>query len=96
LQKRLVCPQCGQIPDVNSKSFREKKCLQCQVRLVKRIDDDPKIVRKRIREDSIRQKPILEYFKNHGQLIIVNGDQSISSVSNELIRKMNDYYQKSN
>ena len=94
LEKRLICPKCKNIPDFNSKSFREKFCQKCKVRLVKRIDDDPKIVRKRIREDNVRQKPILKYFAEKNQIIYVNGNQNIAATSNELIKKLNDYYQK--
>jgi len=95
LEKRLICPKCKNIPDSNSKSYREKLCQKCKVRLIKRLDDDPKIVRKRISEDLIRQKPILKYFAAKNQLVYINGNQSITATSNELIKKLNDYNQKS-
>lgn len=58
------------------------------VRVRKREDDQPEIVRKRYHEYTRDIRPIAELYQKHGTLVSVNAGGSIGSVLDELLEKL--------
>lgn len=86
LSKRLICPVCGGI-------FRngDKKCDDCGVKLISRLDDKPELVKERISWTKKNLKPIIEELKAQKRLININGEQRIEKVFNDITKELDLY-----
>lgn len=88
LSLRLFCENCG--ASYIEKEISSVICQHCGGGLVRRADDTPSVIRKRLKEYLIKTKPVLDYFKKRGVLKIVNGNQPIEEVFREILRKISD------
>ncbi|MBI2506599.1 MAG: nucleoside monophosphate kinase [Candidatus Colwellbacteria bacterium] len=61
--KRMVCSVCG---NSHILKIRLQRCPFCGGKLVKRVDDKPKIIKVRLEEYSERTEPILAELKKRG------------------------------
>lgn len=82
---RWVCRSCGEIYHEESRPPREAgRCDQCGGELYQRQDDRPEVVLERLR----RQRPsseLLDYYRDRGLLVEVDGEQDIQAVTRELL-----------
>lgn len=69
---RIGCPNCKKI--FNKTSYNSDECDNCGEKLVSRADDNEETVAKRYNEFKTKSYPLVEYYKNQGKLISVNGD----------------------
>ena len=82
---RRSCPQCG-------KSFHidfigdVKECPACKGTLITRKDDNPETVKERLAVYESQTKPLIEYYRNKGKLININGDQDVQLVFEEIVK----------
>lgn len=62
-------------------------------RLLKRarVDDTEAIIKERFKNYQILTEPVLEYYRNQGQLITINGDQLINQVRADLKLALRSY-----
>lgn len=63
------------------------------IRLKKRargIDDNDKAIRGRLSYFEERVVPVLNFYKENGRLIHINGEQSVENVFKEIVEKIND------
>ena len=81
LTKRRVCVQCGEIIPWLPTTKNLKSCPKCGGKLQTRQDDDPKIIKERIKKQGNKATaPITKFYKKLGVLKTVDGNQSIEKV----------------
>ena len=61
-----------------------KKRIQDRKNLEKRADDEEKIAIKRYKTYENNIKPVIEFYKNANLLRVINGETSISQISDEI------------
>ena len=59
-----------------------------------RLDDNEEVIRNRLKEYSNKTLPVLNFFKERGNYISVNGMQSISDVTTEIVQIVNQEQSK--
>jgi adenylate kinase len=85
LTKRRVCTACGEIVPWLPATKKLKACPKCGGELQTRQDDDPKIIKERIiKQGNIALSPIINFYKDLGVLVKVDGDQSIEDVEKDV------------
>jgi len=88
LTKRRMCKKCGRlIPWLEG--FKDlKKCDKCGGELVARPDDTEQGIRERLRWYKTDVLPAVNYYKKKGELIVINGEQSIEDVSKDILKAL--------
>ena len=82
---RRVCPKCGasyHVTTLNGNTL----CERCKTQLVLRDDDNEETVTKRIEVYNKQTAPLIEYYKNQGKLIAVDGNLGIEETYNQIIK----------
>jgi len=91
LMKRLggrwVCRQC-QSPyhEVNSPPKVRGKCDMCSGELYQRADDNEATIKERLKVYSAQTAPALDYYKEKGKLVKVDGRLAIDQVSESVLK----------
>ncbi len=89
---RLVCRQCGSIYNRDiSPPVHENVCDKCKGEVYRRADDDPEVVRKRLKVYHEQTQPLIEYYDKLGLLTIFDGNQPPDVVHAELKRFIDAY-----
>jgi adenylate kinase len=87
---RLVCRQCGAIYNRNiSPPKQEGTCDKCGGEVYRRADDEPDVVRKRLKVYHEQTQPLIEYYDHQGVLTAFDGNQTPDAVYAELTRYIN-------
>lgn len=92
IEKRITgrrsCLKCGGSYHVD---FLENKdiCPACGERLVVRKDDTPEVVKNRLEIYSGQTQPLIDYYAKQDKLLKVDGNQSIESVFEEIVKVLN-------
>ncbi len=85
LGNRLVCPKNGKIFNTEADGVSiGSPCPECGTALVQREDDRPDTVRERLRVYHNPTQPVIEYYKERGVVITVDGSESIDMVNREI------------
>lgn len=86
LTGRLVCPNCGA---TYHRTFNPPKndmiCDVCGTEVVQRSDDTPAAVEKRLSIYFEQTQPVLDYYRDSGLLVDVDGNQSIADVTEAIL-----------
>jgi adenylate kinase len=86
IQGRMICPKCKAV--YHEKFYPPKTDGSCQCcghpSLLKRNDDDVTILKKRLHVFEKNTRPIVEYYKQQGRLVVVQSNQPIENVTIEL------------
>ncbi len=89
ISKRRICKKCRKIlilgKDVKGEN---EKCPDCDGKIIQRIDDSEEGVRKRLRIFREETLPVIEYYKDKGKLIEIDGDKTIDEVFEEILSKL--------
>src|SRR5699024_6243571 len=89
LTGRRVCPSCGSSYHVIYNPPKvEGVCDKDGATLEQRDDDTEETVQKRLDVNIEQAKPLLDFYKDKGILITVNGDQSIDQVFADIEAKL--------
>ncbi len=83
---RRVCA-CGQSYHVDTLGGTNK-CSYCGGELYQRDDDTEDTVNKRLSVYHEQTAPLIEYYRNQGKLVDINGDLGIEEVFNEIVEKL--------
>lgn len=92
LEKRYICAKCKKVYTLDASPA--KPCEACGGQIVKRADDTPKLIRNRLAYFYKQVAKTLEFFKDKGILIEVNGEQSVREVQKDILRKIENYFEK--
>lgn len=86
LSGRFICRQC-QTPyhQVTSPPEVAGRCDRCGGELYQRPDDVPETVRKRIEVYFAQTAPLIDYYREAGKLVEVNGEGGIVEVGQEVL-----------
>lgn len=83
---RRGCPKCGQMYHVKyNPPKKEGICDECGAKLVIRKDDNEETVKNRLSVYHTSTSPIIDYYKNKGLLLKINGVGNIDDISKQLI-----------
>ncbi|MBN1785881.1 MAG: adenylate kinase [Candidatus Methanofastidiosa archaeon] len=78
---------CGAVYHIESKPpKRQGICDVCSGKLYQRDDDKEDVINNRIEQYEAQTMPLIEYYKNEGILVTINGDQSINDVFKDIIK----------
>jgi len=88
LTKRRQCNKCGQLIPWMGEFRNLKKCDKCGGELVVRPDDNLASIKKRLEEYKNQTVPVVNLYKKRGELIVINGEQSIEDVFKEVLKKL--------
>lgn len=64
------------------------KCDVCGKKLFIRKDDKPKVISNRLKVYHNESEPVLDYFRKGGNLIKINGEQSIAKIHRDIMGKL--------
>ncbi len=89
LSMRRVCKVCGTIVNLNQIE-NPNKCPNCGAEnsFVKRDDDKEEVIRRRLRVYHETTQPVLEYYKNKTEIIVVDGAQPVDNVTENILKKL--------
>ncbi|WP_250278373.1 adenylate kinase [[Clostridium] colinum] len=83
---RRGCPKCGQMYHIKYNPPKEESvCDECGEKLVQRKDDNEETVKNRLLVYHTSTSPIIDYYKNKGLLLEINGVGNIDDISKQLI-----------
>jgi len=95
ISNRWMCEKCklGIImgKDVMSP---DDQCPVCESRIVQRVDDTQEGVKKRLKIFREETMPVIEYFREKGSVIEIDGEQSMEKVFQDICDKIDDYNQE--
>ncbi len=80
LDQRRLCRSCGRIYTIARIGEDLKVCPMCGGELYQREDDKPEPVRRRLEVYQQQTKPLIEYYRDTGRLISINGMDEIGYV----------------
>lgn len=91
VSKRRVCQQCKSVyilgKDIKSEN---EVCTRCGGKIILRPDDSKEGVIKRLKIFREETMSAIDYFKEKGIVIEINGDQTVEKVFEEILNKLKD------
>ena len=88
---RRVCPDCGETYHIkNHKPEKEGICDRCGGKLIQRNDDNYDTVKNRINIYNEQTSPLIDYYKEAGKLITIDGTKTPEEVFNEFDNKLGE------
>lgn len=82
---RRTCSSCALVYNIYYKKPRKAgKCDACGARLLKREDESPGVVKKRLRVYREQSEPLVSYYRNRKILADIDAALSISEISEQL------------
>ncbi len=94
ITSRKICPKCEEIFYLKSADYKKGICPKCKVKIVQREDDKPKAVQKRLDIYFQQTEKIIDYYREKGRLIEIDGEPEIEQVFCQILEKLNDYLKK--
>lgn len=88
---RLTCKRCGAVYHVEfNPPKRDLKCDLCEGELYQREDDREDVVRWRFRVYMENTRPVLDYYRRSGKLLIINGLGNIEEVNERIVKGLQE------
>lgn len=87
LINRRICPTCK---TVYPKDYTANTCEKDGSELTTRSDDNPESINNRLDAFFNETMPVLNEYKKNGQMITINGLQSIEKVTEDLFQELNN------
>ena len=86
LSGRWSCRQCGSVYHERFQPPREAgRCDQCGGELYQREDDKPETARRRLEVYAQQTVPLIDYYRERGKLLEIDGDKSVEEVAENLL-----------
>jgi adenylate kinase len=86
---RRSCPQCGAVYHVrNLKPKNDGLCDNDGTELVHRPDDTPEVVANRLETYHEQTEPLVDYYKNKGNVFDIDANRSADEVKNEVFEML--------
>jgi adenylate kinase len=87
LAGRRVCPNCGAVYHLDHDAPRVPGiCDRCGHELIQRADDQPEPIKRRLALYFEQTAPLLDYYRNRGLLVEVDGNRPMDEVTADIIR----------
>jgi adenylate kinase len=87
ISRRFLCEKCRKYfimgKDIQSV---EEKCPICQGKIIQRIDDTPEGVAKRLEIFDQETIPVINFFKEKGKVLEIDGLKTIEEVFGEIVK----------
>lgn len=81
---RRTCPNCNAVYNIyRSPPKKENICDKCGSKLIKRDDETPNVVKKRLDVYKKETKPLIDYYKN--EIINISASPSINEITKKVI-----------
>lgn len=78
LSGRRVCPACGASYHIfYNPPNKSEFCNECNGKLIRRDDDNPDIVRKRLKVYHEETKPLIAYYQNQNKLLSIPSEEDV-------------------
>ena len=88
---RRMCPSCGaSYHVVNIPPKKEGVCDQCGAQLTTRPDDEPETVRKRLEVYHQQTQPLIDYYKEKGRVLDVDGTKPMEQVFQAIVARLGE------
>ncbi len=85
LSSRRICSDCGNTYNLIAKApVEEKECDVCHGELVKRRDDEPEVIKERLRVYHQETEPLIRYYRKRDAYHRIDGDRSIERVFQDI------------
>lgn len=85
LSARRICPNCKATYNLLTQPpKRDEICDQCGTPLVRRPDDEPETIRRRLEVYRAQTEPLIEYYREKGLLIEVDGVGSTEEIARRI------------
>lgn len=93
ITKRIIwrrsCEQCGQLYHLEFYPPQiADKCDLCEGKLLQRPDDLAAVIKKRLQIYHKEMPPVVNFYKSHGILITIRGDQSQTAITASILAKL--------
>ena len=88
LTKRRVCKSCSRVIPYIGEYRKLKKCDYCGGELISREDDELKGIKERLNWFKTDVSPVINYYRKKGELIEINGQQTIEDVFKEILKML--------
>jgi len=89
LSGRRVCPVCGMTYHiVNNPPKQGNICDGCGSPVIQRDDDREETIQKRLVAYHEQTEPLIDYYKNKGKLIVVDGTKEIEDITREIMKAL--------
>ena len=89
IENRRVCENCGKGYDLILFPPKKKNiCDKCQGKIVKRSDDYPEAIKKRLSIYREEVRPIVKFYKKKNILIKINGVNTVEKIFDDIKNKM--------
>ncbi|HLT58488.1 MAG: adenylate kinase [Limnochordales bacterium] len=88
IASRRVCGQCGATYSAGQGAADDGRCPACGGPLVQRPDDSEETARHRLQVYMAQTHPVVEYYRQEGLLVEVDGQQSIPDVLNDILQAL--------
>lgn len=86
---RWNCSVCGAVYHLKySPPQREGLCDQCGGLLKQRADDVPEVIRQRLQTYHQATEPLLDYYRERGRLLVIDGAPPIEEVTRSIIKNL--------
>jgi adenylate kinase len=87
LGDRRSCPQCGAVYNLRLQPpQRNEICDRCGAALQSRSDDTPEAVSRRLDVYEEKTAPVIEYYRQRGNLVNIEGAPPINDVFQDVLR----------
>lgn len=85
LTGRRTCSKCGEIYNIHFRPTKQEGiCDVCGGELLHRVDDKAETVGTRLTAYEQKTAPLIEYFRESGRLVSVNGERPVAEVFAEI------------
>lgn len=90
LSRRWNCPQCRRIyNDGPNLAGKQGRCDECGAVLIQREDDRPDVVRERLHVYHQMTQPLVDFYRQRGQFVEVDGAGEVDEVFESIVRIVN-------
>lgn len=89
ISNRWICAKCKKVFIMGRDILNEKeRCPACGGEIIQRTDDTKEGIAKRLAVFKEETLPVIEYYKEQGKLLEINGEQTPEEVFEEILEKL--------
>jgi adenylate kinase len=92
LSSRWTCPKCSKMFNANlNPEAVNGRCDECHTTLVQRKDDTAEVIAERLQVYSKKTAPLIQYYRDRGAYIGVNGDRPVEEIFNSIMSEIKNH-----